>query len=187
MTKSLLADQSRTDINSSIKVNHLRGWLAYECLGRAMEQFPQYSGYFYINDDMIVNWWKFIHLDRNKIWISSNIERQVEIGKPIDPKYWHGLVKKQIMVWKNVLTLSKQCEHLLVPNEIPWLNSSFTNYVNNNNGKPICRHGWSDLFFVPKRLAAKFQTTFKYILQTQSFSGNCCAQYAHLSRQYKQF
>ena len=54
-------------------------------------------------------------------------------------------------------------------NEIPWLNSSFTNYVNNNYGKPFCRVAWSDIFFVPKRLAAKFQTLSSIFYKNKVF------------------
>ncbi|KAK3751651.1 hypothetical protein QZH41_005863 [Actinostola sp. cb2023] len=55
------------------------GYFAYECLGQAIRKYPSYNGYLYANDDMIINWWNLVHLDRNKVWQGEEIIRGLRI------------------------------------------------------------------------------------------------------------
>ena len=36
-------------------VGHDKGYYSYECIGKAIRQHTRFKGYFYVNDDMIVN------------------------------------------------------------------------------------------------------------------------------------
>ncbi|XP_028403619.1 uncharacterized protein LOC114526267 isoform X2 [Dendronephthya gigantea] len=47
------------------------GLYGYECAGEAIRRYPGYRGYLYINDDMVVNWWTFSNLDKEKFWQSG--------------------------------------------------------------------------------------------------------------------
>lgn len=53
-----------------LTVDVINGYLGYECLGRAIREHPGYEGYFYISDDVILNFWNFLDFDRRKLWES---------------------------------------------------------------------------------------------------------------------
>ena len=54
-----------------IKINENRGNQGYGCLAAAMKLFPNYKGYFYGNDDLIINWWNLKRFDINKLWFAE--------------------------------------------------------------------------------------------------------------------
>ena len=44
------------------------GAFGSQCVVEAIRRKPGYAGYFYISDDMIINWWNFYKLDKTKMW-----------------------------------------------------------------------------------------------------------------------
>lgn len=49
-------------------VDIYRGILGYECFGWVIREYLGYKGYFYISDDVMLNYWNFLDFDREKIW-----------------------------------------------------------------------------------------------------------------------
>ena len=63
----------------------------------------RYSGYLYINDDVLLNWWNVANMDTTKIWTGSEIDFTVgahEFGEAVLPP-WH---------WWKTLNAAKLCE-----------------------------------------------------------------------------
>ena len=55
-----------SNIYDIMVVEHFKGYFGYECVGKAIRLYPGFRGYLYLNDDMIVNWWNFLQLDKDK-------------------------------------------------------------------------------------------------------------------------
>ncbi|KAK3755576.1 hypothetical protein QZH41_005952 [Actinostola sp. cb2023] len=115
-----------------IKVDIQNGYYAYECLGRAIRKFPGFQGYWYINDDMVVNWWNFRHLNSSKIWSGAELEQGVEVGHP-PPTTW--------MWWSRRLPGMKKCEdsfqeiQTIVGNDsISWMKDALDVHLKNHHG-----------------------------------------------------
>ena len=73
-----------------IGVGGLKGWLGYNCLTQAAKMYPNYEGYLYGNDDLIINWWNLYQYDISKIWfpfVVHKIKLQ-EVGRPTDKWFW---------------------------------------------------------------------------------------------------
>ncbi|MGE4168419.1 MAG: hypothetical protein AB7E68_02635 [Candidatus Babeliales bacterium] len=70
-----------------------KGYFSYLSIADAMERFPDYEGYFFVHDDCIINPWRLLRLDRNKIWIPKTFwitdEASTDIGTPINVKNPH--------------------------------------------------------------------------------------------------
>jgi hypothetical protein len=58
--------KSRPNVNV---VDHYRGWFSYKDIGMAMQKYPGYAGYFWINDDLIINPERFERFDKTKLWM----------------------------------------------------------------------------------------------------------------------
>ena len=142
-----------------IIVKNHGGLLAYNCLGRAVQIYPGYEGYFYINDDMIVNWWNFREFDRSKIWQGALIEN----GHPLREGSGDNITYKTKWVWYNSSFGLEQCNKTL--KEISTLKPHnwqpkklYENLKYNGNGKTYCSKGWSDFFYIPRVHAEAFST-----------------------------
>lgn len=137
----------KTAGDSVMSVNIYRGVLGYECLGRAIRQHPGFQGYFYINDDVILNYWNFYDFDRNKIWQSPNVFGSTPMyGEIKDPWYW----------WRSPYGLPncrQAYEHLT---NISLGHEDFSLLRENSNGSLRCFSGRSDVLYIPKRHAQAF-------------------------------
>lgn len=136
-----------------------RGYYSYECLGKAIRLHPGYRGYMFANDDMIINWWNFAKLNKDKIWKGAEIDQSVahEINR--------RPVRDDWMWWKKENGL-KNCEKAY-QNLFNYTNGSaiapnfditrlqLTHYRNGKN-RTMCFRTWSDFAYVPGRLSHKF-------------------------------
>ena len=137
-----------------------RSYYGYQCLNQAITRNPGYNGYLYINDDMIINWWKLLYLDRNKIWTSRlpNINDANGIGSAARNDWWlradcaRRCSEAFYEIEDNVIT---NLEHEI--------------YYTNTNGKKLCLNGWSDMFFIPRRLSLHFTKIAKVFFEKKVF------------------
>ena len=146
------------DYKIDIVIKNHGGLIAYNCLGKAIRLNPGYKGYFYINDDMIVNWWNFGDFDTTKIWQSSLIEN----GHPLIRKGDNtNITYKTGWVWYNSSYGIEKCNKSIkqVSNLKPhtWKPVKLIeNLKQNGNGKIYCSKGWSDVFYIPRVYADAF-------------------------------
>ena len=49
-----------------------------------------FRGYLYLNDDMIVNWWNFLQLDKDKGWLGATLDthKGFEVNSRPIPREW---------------------------------------------------------------------------------------------------
>ena len=123
------------------------GYYGYQCLVESMRRKPGMAGYFYINDDMIINWWNFYFLDKTKIWFSGVSSLGVHKMMPTEIDFW----------WKRADCLVR-CSQVFVEMEadIAFFSATKT-YFNNAANQRVCTNGLSDILFIPGRLAKSYE------------------------------
>ena len=129
------------------------GILGYECLGRAIREHPGYRGYFYINDDIILNYWNFPDFNREVIWESSSSFGSTLVYEPADTKwYWwispYGLNNCR-RACEAVANMSFGAKKLNVQHHLRTL-------FKNGNETLRCFSGRSDVLYIPRRHAKAF-------------------------------
>ncbi|XP_046861748.1 uncharacterized protein LOC124455038 isoform X3 [Xenia sp. Carnegie-2017] len=132
------------------------GYYGYECIGEAIRRHPNYTGYLYMNDDTLVNWWTFLKLDKDKIWHGGGVSNEKE-----SHEFGHRPLSTVWMWWKHSAI---PCEETYEEIKRSYNHNSIINitqlvqtHLTNGNGKLYCVKGWSDLFYVPGRLSQQFQ------------------------------
>ena len=136
-----------------LTVNIIRGYLGYECLGRAIREHPGYKGYFYSNDDVILKYWNFPDFDREKIWESSGLISSQLVKEPVSSK-WHW--------WKSYYGLNncrRACEDVakMTLAEKKLHGTRLINTLTQNgNGTLQCFAIRSDVMYIPQRHARAF-------------------------------
>ena len=136
-----------------LTVDIYRGILGYECLGRAIREHPGYKGYFYISDDVILNYWNFPDFDREKIWESSFSFGSTPVYEPANSKwYWwvspYGLNNCR-RACEDVANMNLGSKKLNVKYHLSTLSK-------NSNGSLRCFSGRSDILYIPRKHAKVF-------------------------------
>lgn len=123
-----------------------RGFYGYHCLARAIKKHPGFSGYLYVNDDMIVNWWMFLGLDKSKIWTGSLVDlgHSTQVG-----------VAAKTQWWKRADT-ARRCTEAFLEIETEKGEEYLKQYYRNTNNERVCVNTWSDIFYIPAELSSKF-------------------------------
>ena len=121
-------------------------------------RYPGYRGYLYINDDMVVNWWTFYKLDKEKFWMGS---RMVLRGSHI---MGHRPIPAKWPWWSRKTKSAKACEDSYFEIKQKYRSNEHINitelverHLVNGEGKKRCLKALSDLFYVPKRFSEQFQ------------------------------
>lgn len=152
----------KTELHDIIVVNISRGIFSYECLGEAIRRNPGFEGYLYINDDVIVNWWNLVTLNRTKIWQGNLIENGLSISSSVEeaPKNW--------MWWRMKIGLpackmaledieNARAYHLSQNDRKSWnITHALNTLRQNGNGQLFCCKGWSDIFYIPSQYASAY-------------------------------
>ena len=135
-----------------ITIKGARTYFGYMCLAIGIQKFPNYKGYLYVNDDMIVNWWNMLETPQDKIWYGKDII--IEAGAAMDkpaPCCWHW--------WTSARALEncKNAFNSLQASSSQWNGETFLDmYFENTKGAPLCLRAWSDFMYIPGRLSKVF-------------------------------
>ena len=136
-----------SNIYDIMVVEHFKGYFGYECVGKAIRLHPGFRGYLYLNDDMIVNWWNFLKLDKDKVWLGATLDPQkgFEVNSRPIPREWKN--------WRYPKA-AECCEAAFREIQSNKLIGSKAMAVHNRNtlDKTLCLKVWSDMFYVPGRL-----------------------------------
>ncbi|XP_068715876.1 uncharacterized protein [Montipora capricornis] len=130
------------------------GYLAYECLGKAIREHPGYGGYFYINDDSILKYWKFADVDWEKIWESSQSIDSTPVYEPKRASNWfwwrtaYGMDNCR-RAYEDVANLTLRAKKLNGKDHVSTLSK-------NGNGSPRCFGGRTDVFYIPRKHTRAF-------------------------------
>ncbi len=78
-----------SDIKIEI-VNTRNGAFLYDCLSHAVVKYPDYKGYLFVAEEILVNYWNFIAYDKEKIWQDASVIHGPVLyaGTPTDWEWW---------------------------------------------------------------------------------------------------
>ena len=135
-----------------------RGYLTHECLGEVIRSYPGFRGYMLVNDDMIVNWWNFVKLDKDKIWQGAEVayKNGVVVGQRPIPDDWFWQLKENgarscERAYREVVKLKNDPS---VGIDIPKLLA--IHFLNGRN-KTMCFRTWSDFVYIPGKYSREFE------------------------------
>lgn len=122
----------------------------------ALVNYPGYAGYIFMQNDVLMQFWNFLNLDKNKIWFGVNTAWHPGVGEQPKPKCIaiNQTTDSQYMGWFNTAAgmpqLTKVFRHMSelgLEEEKAMLSANFK-----ENGA-----GWYmvDLFYLPGRFAPK--------------------------------
>lgn len=162
----------------------LRGYFSYTCMSRAMDKYPGYEGYLLIGDDLILNYWNLIGMDRNKIWEGPKVPILIEYAPPEKWQWWNSAygVKTcqkaydEIWVLYNNTSTEKlsnmSMRSILDKGKVHsrgplWeIKGSIDLSKQNKNWTFLCPRGRSDIFYFPRKFIDEFKT-LSYIFYKQ--------------------
>ena len=146
----------KSSVHDIMVVEHFKGFHGYECVGKAIRLHPGFRGYLYLNDDMIVNWWNFLQMDKDKIWLGAIFnprEGGFEVNHRPITHGWNWRIKPTYPL------VGESCEAAF--REIQsnkWIGSrAMAVHHRNTLNKTLCLKVWSDMFYVPGRFSNDFQ------------------------------
>jgi hypothetical protein len=121
-------------------IDHFRGYFGYKTVIDAMERYPEYDGYFFMNDDCMINVNNFRNLDCNKVWfIPPNI---VQYSEKLIRNNWHWWGT----IWGFYALRSSYTE----------LSTPFIEQIESHIGRGKTVWAWSDVVYIPKRHKESF-------------------------------
>ena len=140
-----------------------KGIYGYKCLADAIEMHQGYTGYLYINDDVIVNYWNLEKFGFNfsKVGESSNQFGKVNTAEKM-PTNWYWWIspygfKNCKNAIKEITTFSKQ--YITYQKKLK-------TFIQNGDGGQYCYNGRSDILYIPGHLSGAFydiaSTFYKY-------------------------
>lgn len=146
------------------------GHYSYECLGKAIRLHPGYRGYLFVNDDMIVNWWNFAKLDKDKIWQGAQVSYRIghELGcRPI-PDDWMWWIKGNGSIncenaYKEVIGLARDSAGNVEIKKLLAIN------FRNGRNKTMCFRTWSDFVYIPGKLSREFEMLSRIFFKNKVF------------------
>ncbi|XP_028405365.1 uncharacterized protein LOC114527857 [Dendronephthya gigantea] len=135
-----------------------RGYLTHECVGKAIRIHPAFRGYLMVNDDMLVNWWNFAKLNKDKIWLGSRVEykNSYTVGQKSIPDDWFWKLpengaKSCEKAYKDLLDLRKDVTFGMEVSKMLKIN------FHNGRNKTLCFRTWSDFVYIPGKLSSQFE------------------------------
>ena len=143
-----------------------RGLFGYECLAEVIRSHHNFDGYFYINDDVILNYWNLVerNFDFDFIWHSNNQYGYANLNESIPTAwYWwvspYGFNNTKHAV-QEIHTLGKRFKIY---------QQLFQMFVKNGNNLSLVHSGRSDILYIPQKFAMKFQELSRIFYRHQVF------------------
>jgi hypothetical protein len=121
-------------------IDHNKGYFGYKTIIDAMIRYPDYDGYFFMNDDCMINVGNFKTMDCNKIWFTyPNIAQYSENLMQHDWPWWRG-----------------QWGFSALKRSLTELSSPFIQQIETHIGKGNIAWMVSDVVYIPKRHKESF-------------------------------
>lgn len=109
-----------------------------------LEKYPEYAGYIFMQDDVLMQFWHYLNLDKNKIWFGYNEPSKFNVNRIADPEYtWWFNTTAGMPVLKKIL---------------PELNDESRSMLASNFGEGAAAGYAADFFYLPGRLKKNNRT-----------------------------
>jgi hypothetical protein len=133
--------------------DHYRGWFSYKDIALAMQKYPDYAGYLFINDDLIINPRNFERFNKDNIWMCPAIKINTELGYKATDWPW----------WPN----ETGCDAM--EKIYPQLAPQYRNMLVYNQGEHTVLRGDSDIVYIPRECAHDYIQLCPLFAQHKSF------------------
>ncbi|KAK6945292.1 STELLO-like [Dillenia turbinata] len=131
----ILSEEKHPDL--AVEQGHLDH--VYKNLPSIFNRFTSAEGFFFLQDNTILNYWNLLQADRNKLWITDKVSKSWSVVSINDNADWFS---KQAEMVKQVV--STMPVHFQV---------SYKESVKDEKNLMICN---SEIFFIPKRFVSDF-------------------------------
>jgi hypothetical protein len=108
---------------------------------------------------MVVNWWKFYKIDKEKFWSGSKIHDDkchIMGSRPIR-RDWPWWSKKSPSAKACEISYAEITKKYNLSNDNMNITNLIKTHLDNGNGVRYCFKAWSDLFYVPQRFSDQWQ------------------------------
>eukprot|EP00794_Sanderia_malayensis_P011728 gene11729-12949_t len=131
-----------------------KGIYGYKCLADAIDKNPEYTGYFYLNDDVVLNYWNLFkfHFNFNKVGESSNQFGKMSTREAISQN-WYWWISPY--GFNNCKTAIEEIA-LLATRNSKIFKDMLDNFQYNGKDGEYCYNGRSDILYIPGHLARNF-------------------------------
>lgn len=84
---SPLANETKTTIEV---VNTRNGAFLYDCLSQAVEKYPNFTGYLFVAEEVLINYWNLVDYDKSKVWQDAFVINGPALysGTPDNWEWW---------------------------------------------------------------------------------------------------
>lgn len=153
--------KNKSNLVEALDVN--KGYFAYMCMSRAMEKYPGYAGYLQISDDVLLNYWNLVGVNRDKIRVYPRY--------PIGIKGWYWWNSR--WGWKtcrkayNEIWSLRKRDRSSDPLRV--INGSVDLLKRSKNWSLLCDRGRSDIFYIPGKFADAYQNLSHIFHKHQTF------------------
>ena len=137
------------------------GFFSYdECAAYAMRSYPNYTGYFTMSDDVLLNAWNLKNLSLAKIWEGTQMPyRSANFSFSSIEDGWLGRengygLKNCVTALQKINALKKYAKFL--KNLMETKNTFSSGLIKKSLGGFPCYAEQSDIFYVPRRMADYF-------------------------------
>ena len=152
-------------------LNIHKGYFGYICMSHAIQKHPGYSGYLLTSDDLILNYWTLVGLNRDQIWEGPLGELQFrKVHRRHGEWAWwrtpwgRGACQNSL---NEIKTFSESnsdekrspemLDNQLHPQSMVWnINKAIDIYKKNHNSELSCSVRHADAFYIPGRFAAAY-------------------------------
>ena len=147
------------------------GYFGYICVSRAIQKHPGYSGYLLISDDVILNYWTLVGLNRSQLWEGPQGEVHADSESEKHGKWWWWATQWGREACQNSLneikTFTKSNPNERLPEMLDnhtdnqthqrsmvWnMKKAIDTLKKNQNGTLHCINWHADAFYIPGRFA----------------------------------
>lgn len=124
------------------------GYYLQKVVADVLRRHPSYAGYIFMQDDVLMQFWRFLSLDKNKIWFGQN-----SLGKINNDSCFNQILTNRIDAlnydwWFNTTAGIPEIKKLL-----PQLSQKEKAMLATNFGENTLPGHPSDFFYIPKRFS----------------------------------
>ena len=154
------------------KGDHAKGSFNYECITGAINMHYSVEGYLVISDDMLISTYKTFDLRRYLTWYLPKEEiktadikklKECRLGMCDFYPYWHWWEDYQTKVISLFTRMEKE------QYTSPLVNRCYRQLMVLNGGQYRANGAYSDIYYIPSRLAAEFATLTSLFLEEDIF------------------